>query len=111
MHRTDLPGVRSSRAALVRVSLGFGSRQGYLTAERCRRQHLHRDLTQGYGETERRDVPSERRHQPEIILQPFSNGAEQALADGADLLVIGRPITGAPDPGAAAASLAAALRR
>ncbi|MFG3440493.1 orotidine-5'-phosphate decarboxylase [Nonomuraea sp. NPDC047897] len=36
---------------------------------------------------------------------------EQALADGADLLVIGRPITGAPDPGAAAAAVAAALRR
>ena len=34
---------------------------------------------------------------------------EQALADGADLLVIGRPITGAPDPGAAAAALAASL--
>ncbi|WP_406317008.1 orotidine-5'-phosphate decarboxylase [Streptosporangium sp. NBC_01639] len=36
---------------------------------------------------------------------------EQALADGADLLVIGRPITGAADPGAAAAGIAAALRR
>jgi orotidine-5'-phosphate decarboxylase len=36
---------------------------------------------------------------------------EQALADGADLLVIGRPITGARDPGAAAAALAGALRR
>jgi orotidine-5'-phosphate decarboxylase len=36
---------------------------------------------------------------------------EQALAAGADLLVIGRPITGAPDPGAAAAGIAAALRR
>ncbi|WP_026411632.1 orotidine-5'-phosphate decarboxylase [Actinomadura oligospora] len=36
---------------------------------------------------------------------------EQALAAGADLLVIGRPITGAPDPGAAAASIAASLRR
>ena len=32
---------------------------------------------------------------------------EQALADGADLLVVGRPITGAADPGAAAAALAA----
>ena len=30
---------------------------------------------------------------------------------GADLLVIGRPITAAPDPGAAAAGIAAALRR
>lgn len=36
---------------------------------------------------------------------------EQALAAGSDLLVIGRPITRAPDPGAAAASIAAALRR
>jgi orotidine-5'-phosphate decarboxylase len=34
---------------------------------------------------------------------------EQALADGADLLVVGRPITAAADPGAAAAALAAAL--
>jgi orotidine-5'-phosphate decarboxylase len=36
---------------------------------------------------------------------------EAALAAGADLLVIGRPITRAADPGAAAASMAAALRR
>ncbi|MCW2614921.1 MAG: orotidine 5-phosphate decarboxylase [Frankiales bacterium] len=36
---------------------------------------------------------------------------QQALADGADLLVIGRPITGAADPGAAAAQIAAGLRR
>ncbi len=36
---------------------------------------------------------------------------EEALRDGADLLVIGRPITGAPDPGAAAAAIAAPLRR
>lgn len=35
---------------------------------------------------------------------------EQALADGADLLVVGRPVTGAADPGAAAAALAASLR-
>ncbi|RAY13072.1 orotidine-5'-phosphate decarboxylase [Actinomadura craniellae] len=34
---------------------------------------------------------------------------ERALAAGADLLVIGRPITGAADPGAAAAGVAAAL--
>ena len=34
---------------------------------------------------------------------------QQALRDGADLLVIGRPITGARDPGAAAATIAATL--
>ena len=34
---------------------------------------------------------------------------QQALADGADLLVVGRPITGAADPGAAAAEIAASL--
>jgi orotidine-5'-phosphate decarboxylase len=36
---------------------------------------------------------------------------EEAVSAGADLLVIGRPITAAPDPGAAAAAIAAALRR
>lgn len=36
---------------------------------------------------------------------------EDAVRAGADLLVIGRPITAAPDPGAAAAAIAASLRR
>lgn len=36
---------------------------------------------------------------------------EEAIRSGADLLVIGRPITRAPDPGAAAAAVAASLRR
>ncbi|HLX50569.1 MAG TPA: orotidine-5'-phosphate decarboxylase [Streptosporangiaceae bacterium] len=36
---------------------------------------------------------------------------EQAIAAGSDLLVIGRAITGAADPGAAAAAIAASLRR
>jgi orotidine-5'-phosphate decarboxylase len=35
----------------------------------------------------------------------------EALRSGADLLVIGRPITAAADPGAAAAAIAASLRR
>jgi orotidine-5'-phosphate decarboxylase len=36
---------------------------------------------------------------------------EEALQAGADLLVIGRPITAAPDPGAAAAAIGASLRK
>lgn len=36
---------------------------------------------------------------------------EQALADGADLVVVGRPLTGAAEPARAAADLAASLRR
>ncbi len=36
---------------------------------------------------------------------------QQALRDGADLLVIGRPITTAADPGSAAAAIGADLRR
>ena len=36
---------------------------------------------------------------------------EQALADGADLLVMGRPITGAADPALAAAHIAMSLRQ
>ncbi|MCF8526201.1 MAG: orotidine-5'-phosphate decarboxylase [Candidatus Nanopelagicales bacterium] len=36
---------------------------------------------------------------------------EQALSDGADLLVIGRPITGADDPRAAASTIASTLAR
>jgi len=36
---------------------------------------------------------------------------EDALRAGADLLVIGRPITGAADPGAAAAAIGASLRK
>ena len=36
---------------------------------------------------------------------------EQALADGADLLVIGRPITAAPDLAVAAADIAASISR
>jgi orotidine-5'-phosphate decarboxylase len=36
---------------------------------------------------------------------------EEALRAGADLLVIGRPITAAPDPGAAAAAIGASLRK
>jgi orotidine-5'-phosphate decarboxylase len=34
---------------------------------------------------------------------------EQAVAAGADWIVVGRPITGAPDPAAAAVAIAASL--
>ena len=34
----------------------------------------------------------------------------QAVEAGADWIVVGRPVTGAPDPGAAAASIAASIR-
>ena len=36
---------------------------------------------------------------------------EQAIADGADLVVVGRPVTGADDVAAAAAALASSLQR
>jgi orotidine-5'-phosphate decarboxylase len=42
--------------------------------------------------------------------QARTSTPEHALAAGADLVVVGRPITGAPDPGAAAARIAAELR-
>ncbi len=48
----------------------------------------------------------EARHDQARVATP-----QEALQAGADLLVIGRPITGAPDPGAAAAALATMLRR
>jgi orotidine-5'-phosphate decarboxylase len=50
--------------------------------------------------------PGEASHDQARVATP-----QEALAAGADLLVIGRPITSAPDPGAAAAALATALGR
>jgi orotidine-5'-phosphate decarboxylase len=50
--------------------------------------------------------PGSDRHDQARVATP-----EEAMRAGADLLVIGRPITGAPDPGAAAAAIAAPLRR
>ncbi|MGW4405773.1 orotidine-5'-phosphate decarboxylase [Nonomuraea sp. NPDC004702] len=56
-------------------------------------------------------TPGVRPHGADVQDQVRVATPEQALADGADLLVIGRPITGAADPGAAAAAIAASLRR
>ena len=42
--------------------------------------------------------------------QQRRGGARDALDDGADILVVGRPVTAAPDPAAAAARLAAEMR-
>ena len=44
-----------------------------------------------------------------IAMEEWKLKVEQAIADGADLLVIGRPITGATDPGVAAAAIAQGL--
>ena len=54
-------------------------------------------------------TPGVRPHGAETHDQARFATPEQALADGADLLVIGRPITAAADPGAAAARIAAGL--
>jgi orotidine-5'-phosphate decarboxylase len=51
-------------------------------------------------------MPGDASHDQARVATP-----QDALNAGADLLVIGRPITGASDPGAAAAALATALRR
>jgi orotidine-5'-phosphate decarboxylase len=56
-------------------------------------------------------TPGVRPHGSAVQDQARVATPEEALASGADLLVIGRPITAAPDPGAAAAGIAAALRR
>lgn len=56
-------------------------------------------------------TPGVRPHGSESQDQARVATPEAAMAAGADLLVIGRPITGAADPGAAAAAVAASLRR
>jgi orotidine-5'-phosphate decarboxylase len=56
-------------------------------------------------------TPGVRPHGAAAYDQARTATPEEALQAGADLLVIGRPITSAPDPGAAAAAIAAPLRR
>lgn len=56
-------------------------------------------------------TPGVRRAGAEAQDQARTATPEQALRDGADLVIVGRSITGAADPGSAAASLATVLHR
>ena len=71
--------------------------------------HEIRGLRSAFGPAPRIVVPGIRPLEAADDQKRVMTPAE-ALAQGADLLVIGRPITRAPDPAAAAARIAAALR-
>lgn len=68
-------------------------------------------LRRRFGDGPRLVVPGIRPEGAAAGDQRRTLGPRETLDAGADLLVIGRPITGAPDPGAAAAQIRASLDR
>ena len=75
----------ASGATFVGIN-ALARRQRFLTTERRRHKDLHHEVTQDHGETQRREVPSDRSHrQPEIILQPAGWGSRpQRLQRGTE---------------------------
>jgi orotidine-5'-phosphate decarboxylase len=67
-------------------------------------------LRQALGPAVKLVVPGIRPEGAAVGDQARTMTPAQAVAAGADWIVVGRPITGAPDPAAAAASIAASIR-
>ena len=77
LHRTDFPGMRALRAALMGGRASAGRGQRLLTAERCRNEDLHDHVAQHHGQAQRREVPSDGSHRlAEIILQTSVSRAD-----------------------------------
>ncbi len=70
-----------------------------------------RALRAALGERALLVVPGIRPRGTEAADQARVMTPEEAVAAGADFVVVGRPITGAPDPGAAARAIAEAIAR
>jgi orotidine-5'-phosphate decarboxylase len=67
-------------------------------------------LRQALGPTVRLVVPGIRSAGTAVDDQARTMGAAEAVAAGADWIVVGRPITGADDPGRSAAAIAASIQ-
>jgi orotidine-5'-phosphate decarboxylase len=70
-----------------------------------------RSLREALGDRALLVVPGVRPRGTEAADQARVMTPEEAVATGADFIVVGRPITGAPDPGAAAQAIAEAIAR
>ena len=97
------PGAAAQALHLARLAVASGL-DGLVCSP-----HEIRGLRSAFGPAPRIVVPGIRPLEAADDQKRVMAPAE-ALAQGADLLVIGRPITRAPDPAAAAARIAAALR-
>jgi orotidine-5'-phosphate decarboxylase len=108
---TDLEAIglrgpaRDAVRRLAVLAVGGGAR-----ALVCSPQEVA-DVRREVGPHIRLITPGVRPAGAEVGDQSRVSTPESAIADGADLLVIGRPITGAADPGDAARSIARALSR